>query len=157
MDNIEVVNKTMVHLLWGYCSKHPKIWDEQLHYVQHAYNHAMHSSTQRLSFKTCFGYLPKSPLDFSFGNDVVVDGKSDADKAMKFIQKIQLVHQEVHEQLEKSQAKYKARHDKHWVDHHFQIGDQFWLHINKDRLKGEGKNLKSNLVWSIYNFGEDWY
>jgi hypothetical protein len=72
----------------------------------------------------------------------MVDGHSDADKAMKFIQKIQLVHQVVQEQLEKSQAKYKARHDKHRVDHHFQVGDQVWLYINKECLKGEGKNLK---------------
>jgi hypothetical protein len=24
----EVVNRTVVHLLHGYCSKHPKLWDE---------------------------------------------------------------------------------------------------------------------------------
>ena len=53
---------------------------------------------------------------------------------MKFIERIQLVHQAVQEQLEKSQAKYKVRHDKHRVDHHFQIGDKVWLTINKDRL-----------------------
>jgi hypothetical protein len=44
--------------------------------------------------------------------------------------------------LEKSQAQYKARHDKHQVDHQFQAGDQVWLHISKYRLKGEGKKLK---------------
>jgi hypothetical protein len=43
----DVVNMTMVHFLQGYCSKHPKLWDEQFHYVQHAYNHAMHSYTQK--------------------------------------------------------------------------------------------------------------
>ena len=53
-----------------------------------------------------------------------------------------MVHQAVQEQLEKSQAKYKVRHDKHRVDHHFQIGDKVWLTISKDRLKGEGKKLK---------------
>jgi hypothetical protein len=34
----EVVNRIMVHLLRGYCNKHPKLWDEHLHYIQHAYN-----------------------------------------------------------------------------------------------------------------------
>jgi hypothetical protein len=29
----EVVNHTVVHLLRAYCSKHPKLWDEHLHYV----------------------------------------------------------------------------------------------------------------------------
>jgi len=33
-------------------------------------------------------------------------------------------------------------HDKHRVDHHFQVSDQVWLYISKDRLKGEGKKLK---------------
>ena len=45
------------------------------------------------------------------------------------------------EQLEKSQAKYKARHDKHPVDHNFQVGDQVWLYISKERMKDEGKKL----------------
>jgi len=46
-------------------------------------------------------------------NIEVVDGRSDVDKATKFFKKIQEIHQAVEEQLEKSQAKYKARHDKH--------------------------------------------
>ena len=76
-------------------------------------------------------------MDFSFGKDVV-DGHHDADKALRFIQRIQAVQ----EQLEKSQAKYKARHDQHRVDHQFQVGDRVWLHITKERMKGEGKKLK---------------
>jgi hypothetical protein len=48
----------------------------------------------------------------------------------------------VQEQLEKSQAKYKTRHDKHRVDQNFQVEDEVWLYISKERLKGEGKKLK---------------
>ena len=29
------------------------------------------------------------------------------------------------------------------MDHHFKVGDQVWLYISKERLKGEGKNFKS--------------
>ena len=46
------------------------------------------------------------------------------------------------EQLERSQAKYKARHDKHRIEHSFQVGDQVWLYISKDKMQGEGKKLK---------------
>jgi hypothetical protein len=137
-----VVNKIIVHLLHGYCSKHPKLWDEHLHYIQHAYNRAKHSSTQTSPFEACFGYLQKYPLDFIFGKDDANDGHSDIDKVKKFIEKIQLVHQMVQEQLEKSQGKYKTRHDKHCVDHSFQVGDEVWIYISKERLKGEGKNMK---------------
>ena len=34
----EVVKKIFLHLLRGYCSKHAELWDEKLHYIQHAYN-----------------------------------------------------------------------------------------------------------------------
>jgi hypothetical protein len=44
--------------------------------------------------------------------------------------------------LEKIQEQYKAWHEKHRVDHQFQFRDHVWLHISKDRLKGEGKKLK---------------
>ena len=59
------------------------------------------------------------------------------------------------EQLEKSQAQYKACHYKHRVDHQFQVGDQVWLHISKERMKGEGKKLKP-IIWSLHHLGEDW-
>jgi hypothetical protein len=36
-------------------------------------------------------------------------------------------------------------HDKHRVDHQFQVGDQVWLHNCKDIMKGEGKNLRP--IW----------
>ena len=53
-----------------------------------------------------------------------------------------MVHQRFQKQLEKRQGKYKERHDKHHIDHKFQVGDEVWLHISKERLQGEGKNLK---------------
>eukprot|EP00253_Pinus_taeda_P010211 PITA_10211 len=138
----EVVNRTVIHLLRGYCSKHPKLWDEHLHYIQHTYNRAKRSSTQTSTFEASLGHLPKSPLDFIFGKDVAIDGHRDIDKARNFIEQNQLVHQKVQEQLEKSQDKYKARHDKHHEDHNFQVGDEVWLQISKERLQGEGKKLK---------------
>ena len=80
----EVVNITVIHLLLGYCSKPPKLWDEHLHYIQLAYNRAKHSSTQTFPFEACLGYLPKSPLDFIFGKDVAIEGHSDIKKSTKF-------------------------------------------------------------------------
>eukprot|EP00253_Pinus_taeda_P019058 PITA_19058 len=88
----KVVNKTMIQLLKGYCSKHPKLWDEHLCYVQHGYNRAKHSYTQISPFETCFRFTLKFPLDFVFGKDIAVDGHSDADKATKFIEQIQEIH-----------------------------------------------------------------
>lgn len=138
----KVVNKTVIQFLRGYCSKHPKLWDEHLCYVLHAYNRAKHYSIQRSPFETCFGFTPKSPLDFVFGKDIEVDGHSDVEKETKFIEQIQGIHQVVQEQLERSQAKYRARNEKHRIEHSFQVGDQVWFYIRKDKMQGEGKKLK---------------
>ena len=78
----------ILHVLWGYCGKHPKLWYDHFHYIQHAYNRAKNSSTQVSPFEVCLGYFPKSPLDFIFGKDIVVDGHSDVDKAKNSIQQI---------------------------------------------------------------------
>ena len=81
-------------------------------------------------------------MDFIFGKCVAIDGHKDIDKANKFIEKIQVIHQTMQDQLEKIQGKYKARHGKHHVDHKFQVGEEVWLNISKERLQGEGKNLR---------------
>lgn len=78
---IEVVNRTMVHLLRGYCGKHPNLRDEHPPYVQHSYNRAVHSSTQHSPFETCFGYPPKDPSDMVFGREDGSSGCNDRDKA----------------------------------------------------------------------------
>jgi hypothetical protein len=72
-EQTEVVNRTMVLLFRGYYSKHLKLCDEHIPYVQHAYNRALHSSTQSSPFETCFGYLPKVPLDLMYGRDADVN------------------------------------------------------------------------------------
>ena len=133
---------TVIQLLRGYCSKHPKLWDEHLCYVKHAYNSAKHSSTQRSPFETCFVFTPRSPSDFFFRKDTMVEGHNDVGKETRFIEQIQEIHQAVQEQLEKIQAKYKARHDKHQMEHSFQVGDDVWMYISKYRMQGEGKKLK---------------
>ena len=64
---MEVVNIILVHLMRGFNKKHPKTWDENLIYMQHSYNRAVHTSIGKFHFETCFGYLPTSPLDVSYG------------------------------------------------------------------------------------------
>jgi hypothetical protein len=63
----EVVNKTLVQLLRGYNQKHPNTWDENLIYIQHSYNRAVHASIGKSPFETCFGYFTPSPLDVIHG------------------------------------------------------------------------------------------
>ena len=140
----EVVNRTMVHMLRGYSSKHPKTWDESLPYLQFAFNRAIHSSSGKSPFETCYGFLPPSPFDLVFSCDSSEKGKEGDERARahRFLEKIATIHAIVEAQLKKSQAKYKAKSDKHRVPCNFGVGDMVWLKLGKERLKGEGKKLK---------------
>jgi len=59
----EVVNKTIVHILCMYKSKHSRTWDEILPYVQHNYNRALHSSTGHNPFLVGLGFQSLCPID----------------------------------------------------------------------------------------------
>ena len=69
--------------------------------------------------------------------------QSETDKVNNFIEHIQHIHQQVHDILEKSNAKYKQQHDQHQVPHKFQVGDKVLLHLQKERLIGAYQKLKT--------------
>lgn len=62
--------------------------------------------------------------------DVATD--SNMEKSKEFIERLQMVHQTVQDQLEKGKGKYKERHDKHRLDENFQVSDK-WIKIGKVR------------------------
>jgi hypothetical protein len=43
--------------------------------------------------------------------------------------------------LQKSNAKYKQRHDQHRVPHQFQVGNKVWLNFQKESLTGPHQKL----------------
>jgi len=132
----KVVNRIVVHLLRGYCGKHPKSWDEHLEYIQHAYNKVIHSSINKSPFETYFGYLPPSYFDCVFGyqRDEEDSLEKEEKQAEKFVEKIRQIHLKVQEQLQTSQVKYNIGHEKYRVDRKFHVGDHVWLHIKRERL-----------------------
>jgi hypothetical protein len=148
----EVVNRMIVHILHMYNSKHPHIWDESLPYVQHNYNRALHSSTSHNPFQVGLGFQPLGPIDVSLPLAVTSTNSSpaptEADKATRFIERIQHIHQQVQDILQKSNDKYKQRHDQHRVPHKFQVGDKVWLHLQKERLTGPHQKIHPLCYWS---------
>ena len=52
--------------------------------------------------------------------------------------------------LQRANAKYKARDDKHCMPHSFQIGDQVSLHLKKEHFTGPYKKMKP-LWYGPYN------
>jgi hypothetical protein len=75
-----------IHHIEVYC-RIQKIQDDETK-IQLAYNQVKDSLTQASPFEACFGYLPKSPLDFIFGKDIAIDGQYDIDRAETFIEQI---------------------------------------------------------------------
>ena len=142
----EVVNRMIVHILRMYNSKHPRTWDESLPYVQHSYNRALHSSIGHSPFQVGLGFQPLCPIDIAMPFAAAqVDSahvQSEVDKASSFIERIQHIRQQVHDILDRANAKYKQRHDQHRVPHHFQVGDKVWLHLQKERLTGPHRKLR---------------
>jgi hypothetical protein len=145
-DQTEVVNQMIVHILRMYNSKHPCTWDESLPYVQHNYNRALHSSTDHSPFQVGLGFQPLGPIDVALPLATTQAEsshvQSEADKATRFIERIQHIRQQVHEILQKANAKYKQRHDQHRVPHQFQVGDKVWLHLQKECLTGPHRKLR---------------
>jgi hypothetical protein len=141
----EVVNRMIVHILHMYNSKHPRTWDESLPYVQHSYNRALHSSTSHSPFQVGLVFQPLGPIDVALPLAVTSTDSSpapiEADKATQFIERIQHIHQQVQDILQKSNDKYKQRHDQHRVLHKFQVGDKVWLHLQKERITGPHRKL----------------
>jgi hypothetical protein len=89
---------------------HPNTWDENIIYIQHSYNRAIHTSTSKYPFKTCFGYLLPSPLDVVYGKQrgVRENFMGEALTTKKFVEKNRWIHLQVHKTLKKSQERYKA-------------------------------------------------
>jgi hypothetical protein len=67
-----------------------------------------------------------------------------------FIEHIQHICQQVHDILDRANAKYKQRHDQHRVPHNFQVGDKVWLHLQKERLAGPHRKLRPTPIWAIH-------
>ena len=105
----------IVHILCMYNSKHPRTWDESLPYVHHSYNRTLHSSTNHIPFQVGLGFQPLCPIDvampFAATQDDLAHIQSKVSKANKFIERIQKILQQVHDILDRSNAKYKQRHD----------------------------------------------
>jgi hypothetical protein len=93
------------------------------------------------------------PIDVALPLEVTSTDSSpaptEADKATQFIEWIQHICQQVQDILHNSNDKYKQHHDQHWVPHKFQVGDKFWLHLQKERFTGPHRKL-CPLCYGLY-------
>ena len=113
----------IVHILCMYNSKHPHTRDEILPYVQHNYNQAIRCSTNHNPFQVGLGFQSLCPIDiampFAATQVDLAHIQSKVYKENIFIECIQHIFQQVHDILDRSNAKYKQRHDQHQVQPNF--------------------------------------
>ena len=119
----------IIHIIHMYNSKHPCMWDENLPYVQHSYNKALHSSTGHNPFQVGLGLQPLCPINLAVPFSATqVDSahvQYEYDRGNNFIERIHHILQQVHDILDRANAKYKWCHDQHRVPHKFQVGEIF--------------------------------
>jgi hypothetical protein len=129
-----------------YNSNHPRTWDESLPYVHHSYNKALHSSTDHTPFQVGLGFQTLGPINVALPLSTTQEDsshvQSETDKSTRFIEQIHRIHQQVQDNLQKSNAKYKQCHDQHRVLHKFQVGDKAWLHLQKEHLRNPYRKLR---------------
>ena len=81
----------------------------------------------------CLGFKPLTLIDVAMSivstQEEYSHARVDANKAIRFVERIQRIHQKSHDILEKANTKYKKWHYKHRVPHKFQVGDKDWLHL----------------------------
>ena len=84
-----------MHILRMYNSNHPCTWDDNLPYVKHNYNRVIHSSTNHNSFQVGLGFQPLGPIDvvlpLASTQAESSHAHTEADKATKFIEKVQQI------------------------------------------------------------------
>lgn len=101
----------IMHILRMYNSKHSRIWDESLSYVQHKYNISLHSSTSHDPFQVGLGFQPLCPINvatpFVTTQAYLTHVQSKDDRVKKFIECIQHTRQLVHDGLDRANTKYK--------------------------------------------------
>jgi len=59
----EVVNRTLTQLLRAVIQKNLKNWEDCLPFIEFAYNHSVHSTTEFSPFEIVYGFNPLTPMD----------------------------------------------------------------------------------------------
>ena len=116
-----------------------RAWDQKLSQGEFAHNHAINRSTGFSPFQVVYSVIPHGPLDLlPLPNKTRVQGKAE-----DFVHHLQETHKQVHANLLKSTAKYKAAADKKRRLVEFEVGDFVWAVLTKDRFSvGSTTNLQ---------------
>lgn len=103
----EVVNRTLGNMIRSIVLDKPKQWDSALSQAEFAYNNTVHNSTGRSPFSIVYTKVPHVLLD------LVAVPKPASAKADSLAEDFVKMHQTIHNQLQATNARYKAAADAH--------------------------------------------
>lgn len=126
----EVTNRSLGDMLRCLVGDHIRSWDSVLCQAEFAHNHAVNRSTSFRPFRVVYGIVPRGPVNFG----VLPDATRDHGEAMDFVADVSHIHQQVHDNLQVSSAKYKEAADRHRRDVQFSVGDKVWAVLTKERF-----------------------
>ncbi|KAJ9546644.1 hypothetical protein OSB04_019187 [Centaurea solstitialis] len=128
--------RSLGNLLRCLVGDHVKAWDRKLCQAEFAHNHAVNRSTGFSPFQVVYSAQPRGPLDLM---SFPVVG-SVPKKVEDFVAG---VHNVVHDNLVRSNAKYKQFADQTRRQVDFEVGDFVWAVLTKDRFSAGEYNKSS--------------
>ena len=110
------------------CAEQPKLWDRYLPAVLFAYREAPQASMGFSPFELLYGRTVRGPLSIlrELWDKEKNEGEvvSTYEYVFKLREQLEQTCKLAHEQLRKSQQKYKFHFDKHAKDRSFKVNDQ---------------------------------
>lgn len=127
-------------VLWVIPSNHGILKYPQ---AEFSHNHALNRSSGFSPFQVVYGMIPRGPLDLT----VLPDLTRRHGVAADFVEDIHAVHAKVVSNLQASVASYKHAADVHRRRVVFEVGDQVWAFLTKDRMPARSYNkLKAKKI-----------
>lgn len=126
----EVVNSNLGNLLRSLIAEKPKQWDQVLAQAEYAYNDSLNRCTRQSPFHIIYGMHPRGVSELrNLGKDEVRSAKGE-----DFASKMQAIHEQLKQQLQDSNIKYKTRVEMRRREVNFEVGDLVLAHLRKERF-----------------------
>jgi hypothetical protein len=139
----KVVNKSLVNLSRSLVTEHHNQWDQILPQAEFAYNDSPNKSTGKSPFQILYGMQPRGVSELRD----LEQGEIRSTRAEYFATEMHKLHSQIIEQLQSSNQKYKHIVDQHPRELQFEVGDQFLVHLRKERLpRGTYNKLKMKRI-----------